>query len=164
LLMAMNPCPCGYYGDHTRACTCTPTMIARYQSRLSGPLMDRVDIHLDVPRVDYDKLLGNAQGESSAAIRARVQAARGLQARRFAAISGVYANGDMGVNEIEQFCTLSAEASQLLELSVRRLGLSARAYHRVLKLSRTIADLAGSERIELPHVAEAVQYRPKVQA
>ncbi len=162
LLMAMNPCPCGYFGDPAKPCSCTPSMIARYQSKLSGPLLDRIDIHVDVPRVDYDKLLGNTQAESSDTIRERVEQARTRQQERFSAVRGLYANGDMKVSDIQKFCTLASEAKQLLDLSVRRMQLSARAYHRVLKLSRTIADLAGSIQIETPHIAEAVQYRPKL--
>ncbi|NDJ60783.1 MAG: YifB family Mg chelatase-like AAA ATPase [Chloroflexi bacterium] len=161
LTLAMNPCPCGYHGDPVKPCTCSPTMITRYQSRLSGPLLDRIDLHVDVPRVDYDKLLGAHQSESSAAIRARIEAARVLQAARFAAHPGVVANSDMGVSELQKFCILAPDAEQVLDMSVRRMQLSARAYHRVLKLSRTIADLAGSDIIETPHVAEALQYRPK---
>jgi magnesium chelatase family protein len=161
LVLAHNPCPCGFYGDPVKPCTCTPTMIARYQSKLSGPLLDRIDIHVDVPRVDYDKLLGSEQSESSATIRQRVQGARARQAERFASRPDLFANADMGVSEIQQFCVLTSEARQVLELSVRQMQLSARAYHRVLKLSRTIADLGDSEKIEVQHVAEALQYRPQ---
>jgi magnesium chelatase family protein len=161
LIMAHNPCPCGYYGDPVKACTCTPAMIERYQSKLSGPLLDRIDIHVNVPRVEYDKLLSDERSEPSAAIRQRVEAARARQRERFAAYPHLIANSDMTVSEIDQFCKLSSEARQLLDLSVRRLQLSARAYHRVLKLSRTIADLADSELIQVQHVAEAVQYRPQ---
>jgi magnesium chelatase family protein len=161
LVLAHNPCPCGYYGDRSRPCTCTPTMITRYQSRLSGPLLDRVDIHLEVPRVDYDKLMAAERAEPSAAVRARVERARQRQRDRFAGHSGLFANADMGVSEIQQFCVLTPDARQLLELTIKRMQLSARAYHRVLKLSRTIADLAQCDKIEVNHVAEAVQYRPK---
>jgi magnesium chelatase family protein len=164
LVLAHNPCPCGFYGDPVKSCSCTPTMIARYQSKLSGPLLDRIDIHVDVPRVDYDKLLGNEQSESSATIRQRVKQARIRQTRRFASRPGLFANADMGVSEIQQFCLLTPEARQVLELSVRQMQLSARAYHRVLKLSRTIADLGDCEKIEVQHVAEALQYRPQTHA
>jgi magnesium chelatase family protein len=163
LVMAQNPCPCGYYGDPVKACTCTPTMISRYQSKLSGPLLDRIDIHIDVPRVEYDKLMSMERGESSASIRARVEKARARQAERFAHQPGLFANSDMGVGEIDRFCVLSPEARQLIELSVRRMQLSARSYHRILKLSRTIADLGDSDRIEVQHAAEAIQYRPRQQ-
>ena len=163
LAAARNPCPCGYFGDSTRACTCSPTMIQRYQARLSGPLLDRIDIHVDVPRVEYDKLMSSKRSESSASVRQRVQKARQHQQERFKAHPGLFANADMGAGEIQQLCQFGPEAGQLLELSVRKLQLSARSYHRVLKLSRTIADLANSESIGVAHVAEAVQYRPKAQ-
>lgn len=162
LILAHNPCPCGNLGDKTKICTCTPAMITRYQSKLSGPLLDRIDIHVEVPRVDYDKLMGTSAAERSEVVRARVEAARERQYERFREIPGLFANSDMRVGDIEQFCRLSAEAQQLLELSVRRLQLSARAYHRTLKLSRTIADLADAETIGIQHVAEAIQYRPTV--
>ncbi|MCC6612130.1 MAG: YifB family Mg chelatase-like AAA ATPase [Anaerolineae bacterium] len=161
LVLAHNPCPCGNYGDPTKACTCTPTMITRYQSKLSGPLLDRIDIHVEVPRVDYDKLMSNTEGEHSETIRQRVEAARERQRERFKGLDGLYANADMQVGEIDRFCTLNHDAKQLLEISVRRMGLSARSYHRTLKLARTIADLAGAEVIETAHVAEAIQYRPR---
>jgi magnesium chelatase family protein len=163
LVLAQNPCACGYHGDPVKACTCTPAMITRYQSKLSGPLLDRIDIHIDVPRVEYDKLMSLERGESSATIRARVERARTRQAERFAKHPGLFANSDMGVGEIDRFCILSPEARQLIELSVRRMQLSARSYHRILKLSRTIADLADSPNIEVQHAAEAIQYRPRQQ-
>ncbi|MCA0452569.1 MAG: YifB family Mg chelatase-like AAA ATPase [Chloroflexi bacterium] len=163
LVGAMNPCPCGYYGDNTRACTCSPTMISRYQGRLSGPLLDRIDLHVDVPRVEYDRLMSDERAESSTDVRQRVESAREHQRKRFEGRAGLYANSDMGVSEIQQLCYLSPEAKQLLEVSTKRLQLSARAYHRVIKLSRTIADLGESRRIEVPHVAEALQYRPRPQ-
>ncbi len=163
LLAAMNPCQCGFYGDRVKACSCTPAMISRYQGRISGPLLDRIDIHVDVPRVEYDKLLSIERGESSSSVRQRVQAARLRQQERFNGRSGMFANADMKAGEIQQLCVLTAEARQVLELSVRQMQLSARAYHRVMKLSRTIADLAESELIQVEHVAEALQYRPKTQ-
>lgn len=135
-------------------------MISRYQSKLSGPLLDRVDIHVEVPRVDYDKLMGVAKGEPSEAIRGRVEGARERQRQRFNGMPGLFANSDMRVGDIERFCVLTAEAKQLLEISIKRMQLSARAYHRMLKLSRTIADLANAETISIQHVAEAIQYRP----
>lgn len=161
LIGAFNPCPCGFHGDPVKPCTCSPTMIARYQGRLSGPLLDRIDIHLDVPRVEHEKLMNAERGESSASIRERVERARERQRLRFAGRVGLYANADMGVSDIQQFCQLTPEARQLIEVSARRLQMSARACHRVLKLSRTIADLDGRERIEVQHVAEAIQYRPQ---
>lgn len=160
LVLAHNPCPCGYYGDSTRTCTCTPTMISRYQSKLSGPLLDRIDIHVSVPRVDYDKLMDNAKSESSTAVRERVEKARAIQTERFKDYPHLHANGDMGAGEIQTICVLEEDARQLLDLSVRRMKLSARSYHRVLKLSRTIADLDRTELIQVNHVAEAIQYRP----
>jgi len=161
LVLAINPCPCGYYGDSIRQCTCTPAMITRYQGKLSGPLLDRIDIHIDVPRVDYDKLMGNQPSETSASIRERVELARKRQIERFSGLVGILTNTDMRVGEIQKFCVMRPDAQQLLELSVRRMQLSARAYHRVLKLSRTIADLDNKDSIEVHHVAEALQYRPR---
>lgn len=159
LIAAHNPCPCGYYGDLVRECTCTPTLIRRYEARLSGPLLDRIDIHVTVPRVDYDKLMGTQNGEPSSVIRERVNRARKRQAKRFADMYGVYANTDMKVGDVQRFCVLTQPARQVLEASVKRMQLSARAYHRVLKLSRTIADLSDSDAIDVAHVAEALQYR-----
>ncbi|MBC7812318.1 MAG: ATP-binding protein [Burkholderiales bacterium] len=144
-----------------RACTCTPTMITRYQGRISGPLLDRIDLHVDVPRVEYDKLMGDERSESSAVVRERVMMARARQHERFVGLAGVFANADMNAGQVQKLCVLMSEAKQLLDISVRRMQLSARAYHRVLKLSRTIADLADCDLIEVQHVAEAVQYRPK---
>jgi magnesium chelatase family protein len=163
LIMAMNPCPCGHYGDTFKACTCTPTMITRYQGKLSGPLLDRIDIYLDVPRVDHNKLMTLERGEASDDIRWRVEKARDRQRGRYSDMKGIYANSDMGVSEIMTYCTLSAEARALLDVAVKRMGLSARAYHRVLKLSRTIADLDECYTIEVRHVAEATQYRRRTE-
>lgn len=163
LVGARNPCPCGYYGDPQHACNCTPNQIQRYQSRISGPILDRIDIHVDVPRVDFDKLLADERAESSLDIRRRVEAARDRQIQRFEDHPGLFANADMTVSEIDEFCVLGDEARQILILSVRKLQLSARSYHRVLKLSRTIADLDSSHDIQVSHVAEALQYRPKAE-
>jgi magnesium chelatase family protein len=162
LILAHNPCPCGYLGDTTRVCTCTPTMIKRYMSKLSGPLLDRIDIHIEVPRVEYDKLLGDERGEDSQDVRQRVEDARERQNDRFAKMPDIHANGDMRTGDIQTFCILNDDARQLLDLSVRKMKLSARSYHRVLKLSRTIADLAACDTIAVKHVAEALQYRPKM--
>lgn len=162
LVGAMNPCPCGYAGDPTRECTCSPGTIARYQKRLSGPLLDRIDIHVDVPRIEYEKLTGRGEAERSAAVRERVLAARERQARRFAGSPRTTCNADMGPAEVRRFCEVEATAEPLLKAATQRLQLSARAFHRVLKLARTIADLAGAETIGAPHVAEALQYRPRV--
>ncbi len=136
-------------------------MISRYQSKLSGPLLDRVDIHIEVPRVAYDKLLLDTRAEPSRDVRARVESARAIQLARFAG-TGLYANGDMDVKELNEWCVMEPSARQLLETAVRRMSLSARSYHRMMKLSRTIADLAESALITVTHVAEAVQYRPKM--
>lgn len=136
-------------------------MITRYQAKVSGPLLDRIDIHVDVPRVDYDKLMNTQRGETSAQVRERVEMARERQHQRFEDMPGLFANADMSAGQVQQLCVLTPEARQLLEISVRRMQLSARAYHRVLKLSRTIADLADSDKIDVAHVAEAIQYRPK---
>ena len=160
LVGAMNPCPCGYHGDPTRECGCSPGAVARYQKRLSGPLLDRIDVHVEVPRVAYDKLAGETHGETSAAIRARVQAARVRQATRLVG-TGLLCNAEMGPKEVRAYCSVVEEAQGLLKAAMARLQLSARAYHRVLKLARTIADLAASERIGAPHLAEALQYRPR---
>ncbi len=159
LVAAMNPCPCGYHGDPVRPCTCSPHEVARYQKRISGPLLDRIDIHLHVPRVEYDKLADRRTGEPSAAVRARVEAARAVQLRRFGDPRRL--NSDMTPPEIRRYCRLDEAGERLLRAAVDRLGLSARAYHRVLKLARTIADIAGEERIAAVHVAEALQYRPQ---
>lgn len=164
LIGAMNPCPCGYYGDTLRACTCTPNMIQRYQSKLSGPLVDRIDIHITVPRVDQAKLTSDIRAEPSAAVRRRVIMARQRQRDRFHEHPHVRTNADMTVSDIMEFCVLTKEAQSIMDLSMKRLQMSARAYHRVLKLARTIADLADAEKIEMPHVAEAVQYRPRPQS
>lgn len=164
LIAAMNPCPCGYYGDSQKPCTCAPAMVTKYQKRISGPLLDRIDIHIEVPRVDYEKLSGNRLGETSESIRTRVQTARELQNKRFVhgEANDIICNADMRVGEVRQFCQLQAEGQSLMRSAMSQLNLSARAYHRILKLSRTIADLAGSEEIQSSHLAEALQYRPKI--
>ncbi len=161
LVASMNPCPCGYYGDPVRECTCSATAIARYQKRISGPLLDRIDIHVEVPRVDYEKLADKRNVENSATIRRRVQEARDRQLRRFSG-SKLTCNAEMGPAEVREFCTVEPPAEKLLKAAMQQLHLSARAYHRVLKLSRTIADLAGSDLIAANHVAEAIQYRPRM--
>ena len=160
---AMNPCPCGYYGDERKECTCSPSSVQRYQKRISGPIMDRIDIHLQVRRVPYEKLASLDGGESSAVIRGRVEAARRIQAARFAGLGkeGMLVNGDMGPAEVQQFCNVDEAGRNLLRAAVKQMELSARAYHRVLKLARTIADLAGEEAICTEHLAEALQYRPR---
>jgi magnesium chelatase family protein len=160
LVAAMNPCPCGYFGDLTRACSCSSSAVTRYQKRISGPLLDRIDIHLEVPRVDYEQLTDRRAGEPSATVRARVEAAREVQAARFSGTE-LRTNADMGPGELQHYVRLDPASDQLMAAAVRQLGLSARAYHRVLKLSRTIADLGGSEDVIAAHVGEALQYRPR---
>ncbi|MBE7511487.1 MAG: YifB family Mg chelatase-like AAA ATPase [Anaerolineales bacterium] len=162
LVASMNPCPCGYRGDILRACTCSDQAVRKYQQRISGPMLDRFDIQLDVQRVDFDKLTEDRRGESSAIIQARIELAREHQRQRYAHLSGVLTNSDLGAGEIDVFCKMDESAATLLKAAMRKLQLSARAYHRVLKVSRTIADLAASEIIRTEHVAEAVQYRSRV--
>jgi len=159
LAAAMNPCPCGYFGDPMHPCRCEPLLIERYLARLSGPLLDRIDIHLQVPAVAYRDLADSATGESSAAIRERVDAARAIQRARFEATPGVHANAHMTARDLRTWCPVSEPVEALLRQAMTRLGLSARAYHRILKIARTIADLAGAGSIEPVHVSEAIQYR-----
>jgi magnesium chelatase family protein len=162
LVAAMNPCPCGWYGDPIKPCTCSPATISRYQHKISGPLLDRIDIHLEVSRVDYEKLSDARSGEPTAAIRGRVQAARNRQAQRFKG-TGLTCNADMGVGDVRVHCVLDAAGQSLMKSAMNQLQMSARGFHRVLKLSRTIADLAGSDAIKVTHLAEALQYRPRRQ-
>jgi len=158
LVCAMNPCPCGYATDPVRECRCTAPQINRYRQKISGPLLDRIDIHVDVPAVKYRELKSETDGESSAAIRARVETAQAVQHSRFAK-SRIFRNSQMGTRQIKTHCGLDDTSEKLLKSAVEKLGLSARAYTRTLKVARTIADLAGAEKIKTEHVAEAVQYR-----
>lgn len=160
LIGSLNPCPCGYFGDPHKECTCSMQTVTRYQKRLSGPLLDRIDIHLDVPRVQFEKLVSEHLAEPSHLIRQRVENARQVQRERFAS-TGILNNSDMGPAEIRQYCALDNAGKTLIRSAMQQLNLSARAYHRILKLARTIADLASSERIETVHLAEAIQYRPR---
>jgi magnesium chelatase family protein len=161
LVGAMNPCPCGYYGDQLKECRCAASQITRYQNRLSGPFLDRVDIFVEVPRVDYDKLSGDHRGETSTTVAARVTEARHRQTARFQN-TRLTANNDMTAADIKKYCRLEAPAESLLRTAMRQLSLSARAFHRTLKLSRTIADLDGADTIKTHHLAEALQYRPRL--
>jgi len=159
LVAAMNPCPCGYLGDIKKNCSCTPQQVQRYENKLSGPLLDRIDLHLEVPAVHFQEMSSRDDTESSAVIKKRVDKAREIQKNRFADHEGMYCNSLMGPREIRKFCALDRASLALVETAMDRLGLSARSYHRILKISRTIADLDGIENIEMEQVAEAIQYR-----
>jgi magnesium chelatase family protein len=155
-----HACPCGYYGDPFRQCTCSPGLVSRYQRRISGPFLDRVDIFVEVPRIDYEKLADDRLGERSGQVQARVTAARARQLKRFEGM-GLACNAEMGAAEIREFCQVEESAQSLLKAAMKQLYLSARAFHRILKLACTIADLENSDIIEANHVAEAIQYRPR---
>ena len=159
LAAAMNPCPCGFFGDSSHECHCTPPQIQRYVAKISGPLLDRIDIHIEVPAVKYKELRGEASVEDSAAVRERVLGARRRQLERFAGEKRIYANAQMPPRLIRKHCAISADGEKLLETAVTRLGLSARAHDRILKVARTIADLDGSEGVAPRHLGEAIQYR-----
>lgn len=159
LVCAMNPCPCGYYTDPNKECTCNPIMISKYMSKISGPLLDRIDLHIDVPAVKYKELSSKESGEKSEQIRSRVIAAREIQTKRFVGRKGLFANADMQSKEIREFCRIDEQGEELLKNAITKLGLSARAYDRILKVGRTIADLANSTEIRPEHVSEAIQYR-----
>jgi magnesium chelatase family protein len=165
LVAAMNPCPCGNYGDPVKACVCSESTVSRYQRRISGPLLDRIDIFVEVPRIDYEKLSALAPAEASAQVRERVEAARRLQSERFQS-RAAQCNSEMSPAEVRDFCqnSLDEQSRAFLKLATTQLSLSARAFHRVLKVARTIADLAGAETLGAAHVAEAVQYRQRSRA
>ncbi len=160
LIAAANPCPCGYFGDQIRSCTCLPTQVTKYQKRLSGPILDRIDIFVDVPAVKTKELIDLPFGESSKVIRKRVQKARDRQQKRFSEKS-IVSNSEMSSKEVKELCSLSQESNQLLASAINKFQISARGYVRILKVARTIADLGGSESIEPKHLAEAIQYRVK---
>ena len=159
LIAAMNPCPCGYATDPNNECTCNPQMIQRYMSRISGPLLDRIDIHIEVPAVPFTELAEKVSGEKSDKIRSRCQNAREIQLKRFIKTAGMFTNAQMESNELREFCRLDKQSSLLLKTAMEKLGLSARAYDRILKVSRTIADLGEEKEIKSEHLSEAIQYR-----
>jgi magnesium chelatase family protein len=160
LAAPMNPCPCGYFNDRSRECHCTPPVIQRYMSKISGPLLDRIDIHIDVPAVNYKELRAGAEPENSARIRERVMRARDIQLRRFSTTKDkLYCNAQLAPRHIRAFCELSADCERLLERAMMQQGLTARAHDRILKVARTVADLEGGVAIEPKHIAEAIQYR-----
>ena len=159
LIASMNPCPCGYYNHPTKECSCTGSMIQRYLSKISGPLLDRIDMHIEVVPVELDKITGNQEAENSHTIRERVIKARNIQTERFKPWKNIHCNAQMNSTLLKEFCSLDEKCTALLKIAMQRFGLSARAYDRIIKLSRTIADLAGSENITPQHIAEAIQYR-----
>lgn len=159
LVAAMNPCPCGYYNHPTKECTCKPGQVETYLSRISGPLLDRIDLHIETFPISYEELAQKKTGEKSADVRARVVKARMIQVQRFADVPGIHCNAQMTAKMIQKYCDLDEQCGLLLKNAMERLGLSARARDRILKVSRTIADLAGSEKIQPEHLAEAIQYR-----
>ncbi len=159
LIASMNPCPCGNFGNPNALCTCTQQQIRRYMSKVSGPLLDRIDIHVEVAAVRYQELASRKGGETSARMRERVMKARAVQATRFADVRDIYKNADMSARDIREFCRLDPAGQEIVKLAMSRLGLSARAYDKVLKVARTVADLAGSETIAPEHLSEAIQYR-----
>ena len=154
----MNPCPCGYFTDPRKACRCNPNKIASYMGKISGPLLDRIDIHIELPSIKYKELTDTKDGEPSAVIKARVEKARVIQRERFRHES-IFYNTQMNTKLIKKYCLLEDEAKELLKMAMTELGLSARAYDKILKVSRTIADLADSEDILVEYISEAVQYR-----
>ncbi len=159
LVAAMNPCVCGWFGDPSHECSCTPVQIQKYMAKISGPLLDRIDIHIEVPAVKYKELSDKRLSEPSSKIRERVMRAREIQLERFRGRKGLFKNADMQSKDIREFCQTDAAGEELIKMAITKLGLSARAYDRILKVSRTIADLAGSETIRPEHVSEAIQYR-----
>ena len=156
---ATQPCVCGHYGSTVQECSCTAQQIHKYIGKISGPLLDRIDIHVEVPAVKYNELAAKKGGELSKSIRQRVIVARDVQASRFQGRKGLFSNADMETKEIKEFCQIDESGAELLKMAMNKLGLSARAYDRILKVARTIADLAGIESIRAEHLSEAIQYR-----
>jgi len=159
LVAAMNPCPCGYFGDPRRECRCSPVQVQRYRDRISGPLLDRIDLHLEVPAVQYQEMSSNTPGEASAEIAARVLRVREVQSRRFSGQGRARTNARMSARQIKSFCQLGSEAAGMMKMAMTELNFSARAYDRILKVARTIADLDEADEISAAHVGEAIQYR-----
>jgi len=160
LLAAQNPCPCGYLGSDYRECICSPTQIIKYQKKVSGPLLDRIDMYVEVPRVKIEKLSATVKAEPSKTVRSRVMMAKKIQQERFKGTK-IKSNSEMKNNDIKKYCQVDERTKKLLNSAVERLGLSARGYHRILKLARSISDLANEKNISSAHIAEALQYRPK---
>lgn len=160
LVAAQNPCPCGYYGDSLKRCQCTPAQIFKYQKKISGPLLDRIDLHVEVPRLPYEKIAGESRGESSADLKTRVEKARSVQSLRFGMAK---TNSEMSLKELKAFCVLAETEQDLLKQAMKQFGFSGRSLHRILKVARTIADLGESQQIQTAHLAEAIQYRPKTE-
>lgn len=158
LIAAMNPCPCGYFTDPRRECRCTPRQIQKYMSKISGPLLDRIDIHVDVPALSYNDLISRNAGEPSENIRERIEEVRVVQNRRFGS-DKIFCNANMNARQVKKYCKMDEEGHRILKMAVTELGMSARAFDRILKVSRTIADLDHSESIQSHHVSEAIQYR-----
>jgi len=160
LVAAQNPCPCGYLGDSSKQCVCTPGQIFKYQKKISGPLLDRIDLHVEVPRLAYEKMAGQQASENSDSIKARVEKARGLQAARFGKSK---TNSEMNIVEIKTYCALDPEGQQVIKQAMKQYNFSGRSLHRILKVARTIADLDNQENISTKHLGEALMYRPKTE-
>ena len=159
LMASMNPCKCGYFGDESRACTCTPQQVHHYRQKISGPLLDRIDIQVEVASVKYEELSESTRGETSAEIKERVNRTRKIQTDRYKDYPGIYSNSQLTPSMIDEFCKLGERESAVLKAAFERLNLSARAYSRILKVARTIADLEEAENITVSHIAEAIGYR-----
>jgi magnesium chelatase family protein len=159
LIASMNPCPCGYFNHPEKECTCSPMIVQRYLNKISGPLLDRIDLHVEVTPVSFNELSSQQSSENSETVRERVLKAREIQDKRFEGVEGVYANAQMSSRQLKEICQINQVGQTLLKTAMDRLNLSARAYDRILKVARTIADLAGSDEIRPEHLAEAIQYR-----